>query len=199
MGLFLKECERQDAKRAVEQWHYSHAYPGPPVANYGVYEDGQFIGAVVYGVGATPMIGRPFGLSADAVCELTRVALCCHAAPVSRIVAISLRLLHKARPDVRLVVSFADTAQGHLGTIYQAGGWVYLGSNNYHLYRINGKLVHGRSLYTRYGRGGQQVAWIRANLDPNAERVRVPPKHKYVWPFDKTIPLRRLPYPKRDK
>ena len=41
--------------------------------------------------------------------------------------AIALRLLARHSPGLRLVVSYADPAQGHVGTIYQAAGWTYLG------------------------------------------------------------------------
>lgn len=30
-----------------------------------------------------------------------------------------------APPGLRLVVSYADAGQGHVGTIYQATGWLY--------------------------------------------------------------------------
>ncbi len=190
----IKPIETQLAREAVHRWHYSHAYPAAPVALYGVY-DPDFVGAVVFGRGATPEIGKPFGLDQADLCELTRVALTRHQTPTSKIVAVALRLLRRDRPHLRLVVSFADTAQGHVGTIYQASNWLYLGAKTYHAYKVNGEIVHPRTLYSRYGRGGQSIPWLRANVDPEAERVQRPPKHKYVYPFDSSLKIEGLAYP----
>ena len=60
--------------------------------------------------------------------ELTRV-WCMNDAPrntESRIIGQSLKLLPK---EIKLVISFSDTSQGHCGLIYQATNWYYLGCN----------------------------------------------------------------------
>jgi hypothetical protein len=159
------------------------------------------MGVVAYSVGAASAIAKPFGLKNHEVRELVRLALNKPESPVSKIVAISLRLFHQDFPDVKCVVSFADTAQGHVGTIYQASNWLYLGSKSYHAYRVLGRIEHPKTLHTRYGgNGGQSVAWLRANVDPNAERIRTMPKHKYLFCFDPSLKqewkLKSLPYPK---
>jgi len=62
-------------------------------------------------------------------------------------------------------------------------------------------MYHPRSLYAKYGVGGQSIPWLRAHVDPKAERVKNGVKHKYVMPLDGEIrakiePLAK-PYPKR--
>ena len=49
--LKLDWCSHEAAKYAVEHWHYSGRIPPSKLAKVGVWEDGQFIGAIVYGVG----------------------------------------------------------------------------------------------------------------------------------------------------
>lgn len=173
--------------------------PAAPV-EFGVWEDDVFVGAVVYALGAAPSIGRPFGLQQTEVCELVRVALNTHESPVTMILAKTFKLLHARSPGLRLLVSFADSAHGHHGGIYQAGNWIYIGSKGYHVYRVNGEDVHPKTLHSRYGKGGQSIPWLRAHVDPRATRVHTPEKHKYVLPLDKrmrkrVLPL-ALPYPK---
>ncbi|HJU36321.1 MAG TPA: hypothetical protein VJ716_02755 [Gaiellaceae bacterium] len=85
------------------------------------------MGVVIFSRGASPYLGRKYDLDHTEVCELTRVALREHDAPVSRIVAIALRMLRRKCPGLRLVVSFAGPAQDHHGGIYQAGNWVFTG------------------------------------------------------------------------
>ena len=53
----------------------------------GVWEDGQFAGVVLLSRGSNNHLGSPYGLTQTEVCELTRVALREHKAPVSQIVA----------------------------------------------------------------------------------------------------------------
>jgi hypothetical protein len=116
--LKLDWCSHEAAKYAVEKWHYSGRVPKSKLAKVGVWESGKFVGCVIFGVGATPEIAKPFGLVATQVVELVRVALSNHRAAVSRIIAIALKIVHKANPGLRVVVSFADSSQGHHGGIY---------------------------------------------------------------------------------
>lgn len=203
MTLLVDWCDYKAAKYAVEHWHYSGRMPRSKLVTVGAWEDGRFVGSVIYGVGATPEIGKEFGLTNFEMCELVRVALCSHESFTSQIVARSLRMLKKQSPDLRLIVSFADTAEGHYGVIYQATNWIYTGAREYHAYRVNGEVVHPRTLYDRYGVGGQSVPWLQANIDPEAERIVTAAKHRYLMPLDKKMrrqiePLAQ-PYPKREQ
>jgi len=168
---------------------------------FGVWEDETFTGVVIFSRGATPLIGSPYGLRRTQVCELTRIALRHdHRTAVSRIVAICLRLLRKHAPGLRLVVSFADEAQGHHGGIYQAGGWIYAGASSTHAYEVNGIIEHPKTLHSRYGKGGQSIPWLQRHVDENARRIDVGKKHRYLMPLDDD--MRRIvanlskPYPR---
>jgi len=202
-NLLVDWASPEAARYACQQWHYSRRVPVFKCVRVGVWEgvDQRFIGVVMFGQGATPELGKPYGLGRTEVCELTRVALSAHKTPVSRIVAIALRFLKKHCPGLQLVVSFADMAQGHHGGIYQAGGWIYAGGATTHGYRVNGETIHPKTLHSRYGKGGQSIPWLRANVDPKAERVVAGFKHRYLMPLNKRIrakiqPLAK-PYPKR--
>jgi hypothetical protein len=199
--LKLDWCSHEAAKYAVMRWHYSRRMPNSKLVRIGVWEGGRFCGAILYGVGANRHIASPFGLEPTEVCELVRVALAPgRQHPTSKCVAVSLKLLRRQSPGLRLVVSFADSGRGHRGTIYQATGWLYLGVSEQSYLKIRGEIVHPRTVYDRYGPGGQSIAWLRQNVDPRAERVEQAPKHKYVMPFDRELRRRleaaALPYPK---
>ena len=186
--LRLDLCSHAAAKHAVMRWHYSRALPAFKICRLGCWEDGRFVGAILYGVGANRHIARPFGLKDVEVCELVRVALAPgRKHPTSRCVAISLRMLKRQSPGLRLVVSYADAGQGHVGTIYQATNWIFLGAATQPYLKVKGKVVHPRTLYDRYGRGGQSLPWLQANVDPNAKRVTMPAKLKYVMPLDQEM------------
>jgi hypothetical protein len=199
--LWLDYCSHEAAKHAVMRWHYSRKMPNSKLVRIGVWEAGRFVGVILYGVGANRHLARPFGLKSTEVCELVRVALAPgRKHPTSKCVAVSLKLLKRQSPGLRLVVSYADYGQGHVGTIYQAGGWIFLGESNQGYLKVNGQVVHPRTIYDRYGKGGQSVPWLRANVDPNACRVEMAPKLKYVMPLDKALRRQLVklaqPYPK---
>lgn len=200
--LKLDWCSHEAAKYAVEHWHYSHDLPAGKSVKIGVWEDNKFIGCVIYSLGANKYIGKPYGLNQPEVCELTRVALAEHKTFTSKIIAQSLKMLKKQSPGLRLVVSYADTNQGHHGGIYQATNWIYQGDTDSDGGQLlNGVVVHRRTVYSRYGR--QDIKWLQENVDPNAHYVKVLPKHKYLMPLDdemrKQIEPLRKPYPKRER
>lgn len=183
------------AKYACENWHYSGCIPKSKLAKFGVWEDGRFVGVLVYGVGATSDLVKSYGLGQQEGCELVRIALREHKNPVSRIIAISLGLLKAAFSGLRLVVSFADPDQGHHGGVYQAGGWLFSGNSqasNEYIYK--GKRWQGRSF--RNSHKGMENS-------PDVQIVKGSSKHRYLMPLDdamrKQIAPLAKPYPKRVK
>jgi hypothetical protein len=129
------------------------------------------------------------------------VALMRHLSSVSRIVAIALRLLKHANPGLRLVVSFADPEHGHVGGIYQAGGWVFAGmSQPSEEYLVNGKRWHGRA-FRASKPAHLTTRQALMQMDPNYKIIMGTSKYRYLYPLDAAMraqiaPLAK-PYPKR--
>ena len=194
------------AKHAVTRWHYSGTMPPPRRVMFGVWEAGTFAGVVIFSRGASPSLGKPFALKQNEICELTRVALRQHEHAVSEIVAEAIRQLHRSAPGLRLIISFADPAYGHHGGIYQAGNWLYLGvSQGSTQFVVNGALRHSRTLGGKQFGSGRRtrssLSYLREHIDPAAEQVKMPGKHRYAMPLDKAMRRklrgRALPYPER--
>ena len=187
------------AKYACENWHYSGCLPSSLQKRVaiGAWENGDFIGCVVFGHGANPNIGSPYGLTINQCIELTRIALKSgHKSQVSRIIRLALRFLHKSQLGLKLIVSYADQAQGHHGGIYQAGNWIYVGSmKGVPSLRYKGKVWHAKALRTSFPN--------LKHSDASIEKVPAGDKHKYLMPLDADMKARILPlskpYPKRDK
>jgi hypothetical protein len=183
----LKLVNQQAALFAVKNWHYSKSIPASKLIRFGVFEDGEFKGVIIFSRGASPFLGSSLGLDQTEVCELTRIALTTHKTPVSQLVAESLRELKQGNPGLRCIISFADPKEGHKGGIYQAGNWLFTGASNSVVeYFINGRWMHTRNAYHLPER-------------PFAPSRVSPGKFRYVYPLDKQ--LRRkvaklaLPYP----
>jgi hypothetical protein len=201
VSLKIDWATHEAAKYACENWHYSKCIPVGKLVKVGAWENNKYIGCVIFGRGATPNLGMPYNLTQDQCVELVRIALTKHKNPVSRIMALAIKFLQKSNPNLRLIVSFADSSQGHHGGIYQAGNWIYNGQGNpAKFYMIRGKLTHPRSIGAK---GIVQNIHGARQIDPNAKVVDVPGKHRYLMPLDEEMRRRIIklaePYPKREK
>jgi hypothetical protein len=191
--LKLDWCSHEAAEFAVMRWHYSKRMPKSKLAKIGVWECGLFVGAIIYGCGATSDLVKRYGLNATEGVELVRIALGKHNSSVSRCIAVSLRMIRREYPKLRLVVSFADPEQGHSGGVYKASNWIYDGkTSTSDEYIYKGKRWHGRAF--RASHPGMEK-------HPEVQVVRGSSKHRYLMPLDDEMraiiaPLAR-PYPKR--
>lgn len=203
-------------KYACINFHYAKVAPVSPLA-YNVFNNAdEWCGVIIYSYGATPNIGKPYGLAQGEIVELVRVALNGKQECTSQAVAMSLKRLRKDAPNVRLVVSYADCDQSHLGTIYQATNWIYTGVTDKgdlgaFIIHSGGKIkrVHRKSIHSRMvlidGKMvhcPQTIAAVRKFIDPLAEEFRTKGKRKYLMPMDKRMKKQILPlskpYPKTD-
>jgi hypothetical protein len=199
--LRLDFVDHKAAKYAVEHWHYSKRMPQGRLVKVGAWEKGAYIGVVLFGHGGSSHLGSIIGLKTFEVCELVRVALREHLAPVSRIVAIALKMLQRSSPGVRAVVSFADPSEGHHGGIYQAMGWTYTGNSAAdRLYYFGGRWCHSRSFRAAFGDANESKGARLYQAGKLPMRLSSP-KLRYIIALD---PARRdrvkalaKPYPKR--
>lgn len=141
-----------------------------------------------------------YGLFQGEIIELVRVALNGRQKFTSEAVSASLKLVKNDAPKTRVIVSFADQNQGHLGVIYQATNWKYVGSRRGALeFIVNGKRMHYRAVLHRGWKN--QEKWLRENVDKDAIAVRGGDKHKYLYFLDKRLEKKMrsqfLPYPKQ--
>lgn len=195
--LLIDLATHESAKFACEHWHYSKCHPSTMQKAFrcGAWEDGKFVGVIIFGMGANPQIGSPYGLEIHQICELTRIAMRFgHKTEISRMVALSLKFLKKHNPGLRLVVSYADSGQGHHGGIYQAGNWIYVGiSKGVDTIEFRGKKFHSKGFRTSFPNVGMS--------DPRVKKIKGTDKHKYLMPLDQEIRSMvehlKKPYPKR--
>ena len=188
--LKIDWATHEAAKHAVENWHYSQCLPAGKLVKVGAWENGKFIGVVIFGRGANNNLSKPYGLTQLECCELVRIALTKHASPVSKIAALAMRFLKTQSPGLRLIVSYADPEQGHHGGIYQAGNWLYCGTSQPQQEVIyKGKVMHKRTANSLFG------------TIKGMKKSKVFWKHKYLMPLDErmrnNIKHLHKPYPKR--
>ena len=195
--LKIDWATHEAAKYACVNWHYSGCLPVGKLVKVGAWENGKFIGVVLFGRGANKSLGEPYGCDQTESCELVRIALTSHITPVSKIMSLALKWLKKTNEKIKLVVSFADTEVGHHGGIYQATNWIYDGlTNAADEYFYKGKRWHGRAFRKSHG---SHLKYMNKGL----QIVKGAQKHRYLMPLDAKMKERILPlskpYPKRVK
>ena len=199
----VRPIPRGIARRLIERQHYLHTLAGGTHLAFGVFVGSGLLGAITFGVGPFNMPSLVAGATAHECLALTRLWLSDELPKnsASKVLGIVMRALRR-HTSVKFVVTYADPAQGHLGTIYQASGWLYTGlSEAMPLYDIgDGKIRHSRSLSHAYGSHSLK------HFIAHGVAVRVVPqarKHRYVrflapcW--RQRLRVSVLPYPKGDR
>jgi hypothetical protein len=157
----------------VTQKHYSRR-ASIFWAGFGLEEDGQITGVVVYGQPSPPIQKHAFVDRDFRLYELARVVVQSKTKNASSfLVANSLKLLE---PKPCAVISYADMEQNHCGIIYQATNWIYTGSTKSHdkAYIVDGKRTHPMTL--RDKGITDPTRWAKEN---SIEMVKPMEKHRY--------------------
>ena len=200
--LIVRPIPKRIAGDLVARHHYLHSAPAGTHLAFGVFIDNRLAGAVCLGVGPKNAHRLVDGATADDVLTLSRLWLSedlpCNGE--SRVLGIVARLLRK-HTHLLFLLSYADPSAGHVGTIYQASGWLYTGQTEpMPLYDLgDGVARHSRTLSFNYG--SHSLKYLRSK---GVEISTVPqlPKHRYILPLRPGVAgrltVQTLPYPKRE-
>jgi hypothetical protein len=128
--MVVKQITCKEARPYIATFHYSKTMPDSTKFVFAGYLGDKLCGIVTYGMGTgksqySSIIPQ---IQNGEYVELTRL-WCAQEMPKnteSKLISTSLKMLPK---EVKLVISFADSSKEHVGTIYQATNWYYLGSN----------------------------------------------------------------------
>lgn len=151
--------------------HYLQKFPQGIKRIYGIYQNvktgKKMIGVVIYG---NPMNTASKFLAPEIkpneILELKRLFIDDLGIKNLESYAIgqSLKFLKADEPQTKAVITFADSKQGHTGTIYQATNGIYLGQlNGKHKYLY---ILHGdkeaiknlvQSKIQKYPKGNQEI------------------------------------------
>jgi len=176
--------EKSIAKGLIIKNHYSHKWTSCRYA-LGLFEDLKLIGVAVYGfpVGRQTVKSITPNLNNDEVLELTRLWLIDEAPKNSEsfFIGKTFDWLRK-NTGIKVLISYSDPMQDHLGIIYQATNWLYQGNNTMlikgYLHKINGEVMHPRSVVALYGTIKEEEI---KKIDPAYERIEMKKKHRYLY------------------
>jgi hypothetical protein len=155
----VEPAKREDVEIFVKR-HYLKTFPAGIKRIYAIYqkqlEGRHMVGMIIYG---TPFMTAPKFLEPEVnpkeVLELKRLYIDDIGIKnlESYVIGQSLNLLKRDEPTIKVVLTFADDLQGHVGGIYQATNAIYLGKSD-----------TGKHKYA-YIIGGNNMKAIKAKLD----------------------------------
>ena len=172
----VRQIQRHEASEWFLHKHYAKRMPSI-VHLYGLFSEGDMIGVVSYGIPASPNVCEGVcGVEYKGhVLELTRLVVNDNAPKnsASFLVGNTLRLL----PTPKILLSYADTSQGHVGYIYQATNWIYTGLS---AIRTDWKPMDGEEkAHSRHRQANDYRNMVGANMS-DYHLVQRPRKHRYV-------------------
>jgi len=176
----VKKINYNDTKPFILNIHYAKRMPSISYA-YGLFLNNDLVGIVSYGSPASPSLCKGIaGLENKSfVIELNRLVLKYNRKnEASMLVGKSLQLL----PKPKIIVSYADTNQNHVGFIYQATNFYFTGTTK-----------------PRTDMAGKNGKHSRHHLGDKTKRIFRSAKHRYVYLVgnkkDKKYFLNNLKYP----
>ena len=201
--LFMTGAEQAEVWPLVRDFHYSKKMPSAVTHCFtwrkagGLFGDfGEPVAAAIY--------GQPTNRNwpQDALELLRLVRRDDLDRPISEFLAWSLRWL-RSNTNAQFCLSYADTAEGHHGGIYQATGWHFVGSRTEACPAFllpDGTKKHSRQVGRELG--SRSVSFVR-EVRPDWQPIEGQPKNLYIRPLRKKLkPILRergfslLPYPK---
>lgn len=158
----VKSITYNDTKPFILDIHYAKRMPSISYA-YGLFYKNELTGIVSYGSPASPALCK--GVAGEdnrsIVLELNRLVLKYNNKnEASYLVSNSLKLL----PKPRIIVSYADTKQNHIGIIYQATNFLFTGTSK-----------------PRTDIAGKDGKHSRHHLGDKTNRVFRSAKHRYIY------------------
>jgi len=168
--------------------HYAKRIPSISYA-YGLFDNDDLIGVCTFGSPASPYLCK--GLLGEKnkklVIELNRLCLLYNRKnEASFLVSKSIKLL----PKPKAIVSYADSAMGHIGIIYQASNFIFTGTTK-----------------PRTDMASKDGKHSRHNMGDPSIRVNRSSKHRYVYfhgsatdikYMNENLLYKKMKYPKKE-
>jgi hypothetical protein len=202
--ITMKTVDYDTAKLYIEKNHYSHKIPQAVKYRFGFYYEDQLVGCCIYSVPANcHCISCLFDNESQQICiELSRFYGEDITCKNFESYCIS-KTFESLKNKYDLILSYADSYFKHVGTIYQALNFLYLGKTAPEIrYFYNNQLITRRAL----GRGKTTEKEDKEKLlNLGAKQIKMPGKYKYIYficnrrrkkELLKKLKCKVLPYPK---
>tara|TARA_R110000850_G_scaffold207123_1_gene333356 strand:- start:68 stop:697 length:630 start_codon:yes stop_codon:yes gene_type:complete len=180
-GYEVRLINRRQCAEYILEIHYAKRWPSISYA-FGLYLNNILCGVVTYGTPpSAPLKAGIAGYEHKGdILELNRLCLKNNVKnEASLLVGRSLKIL----PSNKIVVSFADIAQGHLGYVYQATNFIYCGLSAKRTdWKVKGKEhLHGQTIADEFRGVKNRAAAMREKYGDDFYLAPRSRKHRYIF------------------
>jgi len=198
--ITIREISKKIGKDMIVKHHYSHKWTSCRYT-LGIFyqtdnehqffdeKDEKLAGVAIYGypVGRSAPKSISPELKEEEVLELTRLFIFDDYGKNTESVTLSktFKWLRENVPEIKVLVSYSDPEQGHLGTIYQATNWIYQGNKirimpNYAVkLSEDGDWMHSRTVFAKFG--SHNLEKLSKAVGHTFWRKLEPEKHRYLY------------------
>lgn len=204
----------ETAARMVETYHYAHRIP-PMTHTIGMFTNDELVGVCAYSKPMANICASICGDSyTDNVLELCRLFIFDKIGKnaESWLIRQSFNFLED---NIKILLSYSDIKQNHLGIIYQATNWIYTGlsneSNGREYLMPDGRIAtrRGRVFWRNQRNPSDILSWNEIQqLYPGVQKLSSSSKHRYVYflgskkqrkELRQALKWPILPYPKKEQ
>jgi hypothetical protein len=180
-GYEVREIESKLTYPFLLSIHYAKRIPSISYA-YGLYNKGNLVGVITYGTppSSTLRMGLAGKENIENVIELNRLCLLNNLKnEASYLVSKSLKML----PKGLYIISFADSSQNHIGIVYQACNFIYLGLSAKRTdWVVEGlEHLHGVTIADKFRGVPNRAQAIREEYGDKFKLVPRARKHRYLY------------------
>ncbi len=179
-GYTVKPITREQCKPFILGIHYAKRWPSISYS-FGLFYKCELVGCVCYGT--PPSAPLRSGIAGpeykDCILELNRLCLLRNKKnEASMLVGQSIKML----PPRKIIVSFADKSQGHVGYVYQATNFYYCGLSAKRTdWAVKGREhLHGQTIADEFRGVKNRAKAMREKYGDNFYLKPRPRKHRYI-------------------
>lgn len=151
--LIIEPIDNKTATEFIQKYHYTYSLGhGRSQIRYGALLDNELVAVCCFASITRKETAIRLNIDHTKIKELNR--LCANPFYynknlLSYFLSKCEKLLKRSKPDIDILVTFADTTFGHTGSVYKASNWIYDGksSKSYWYLDKNGYSYHKKTIY----------------------------------------------------
>lgn len=117
--LELKISHTKNTDKWIEEHHYLHTVPAGAVIRMEFYDGDRLVGAMMWGRNTSPKQDQINQLCLTRMCFVDDTERFIE----SKALSMARKYIRKHYPQIKGLVAYSSTGEGHEGIIYQADGW----------------------------------------------------------------------------
>lgn len=181
--IIISKSSANNVQQYIKNWHYSNKLGNHNTSYIASYHD-KVIAACVFGNIVRKQSATKQGILPYEVLELSRFAI--HPKYhkknfASWFISRCIKKLRVEKPQLKLLISFADSTYNHEGKIYKASNWVFDGKTQPDYWYVDQKrnIIHKKTIWNRAKQ--EDISETDYAANSNLKKVYGYSKSRYLY------------------